>query len=257
MRMNEWHEMSIARAKPSRELSATRPCRSAAGAKAIECSTKSSRPQRSRIASNTASISPRLLDVERHRDRRRQLARQRLDVRARLVVEPGHGELGAAARGTCARSRRRCCARWRCRRPGLCGRASSDSDRVSISCSRCVLAAARACVPRVARRGAPASAARRLEHARMLASIARCCAVGSMRCTRGSASTRSSSVSRRSRSLRSASSTRQRLHRALRLVARDDLLLAGDAAHLVERQVRQQLAVVVEQLVRELQPRQR
>ena len=58
MRMKEWHEMSMARPKPSRETSATRPCKSPAGAKAIECSRKSSRPHRSRIASKTASIAP-------------------------------------------------------------------------------------------------------------------------------------------------------------------------------------------------------
>ncbi len=58
MRMKEWQDTSIASRKPSREQSTTRPCRSARGAKAIECSAKSSRPQRCSIASNTASIWP-------------------------------------------------------------------------------------------------------------------------------------------------------------------------------------------------------
>ena len=58
MRMNEWQDTSIASRKPSREQSTTRPCRSALGAKAIEWSAKSSRPQRRAIASNTASIWP-------------------------------------------------------------------------------------------------------------------------------------------------------------------------------------------------------
>jgi hypothetical protein len=44
--MKEWQEISIAVRKPSTELSKRRPCRSALGAKAIECSRKSSRPQR-------------------------------------------------------------------------------------------------------------------------------------------------------------------------------------------------------------------
>ncbi len=48
----------MARAKPSRELSTTRPCRSLLGANAMECSTKSSWPQRCAMASNTASIWP-------------------------------------------------------------------------------------------------------------------------------------------------------------------------------------------------------
>ncbi len=43
-RAKEWHEISMARAKPSVELSTTRPCRSASGAQAIECTTKSSPP---------------------------------------------------------------------------------------------------------------------------------------------------------------------------------------------------------------------
>ena len=58
MRIKEWHEMSIARAKPSRELSTTRPCRSCFGANAMECSTKSRRPHCSWMAANTASIWP-------------------------------------------------------------------------------------------------------------------------------------------------------------------------------------------------------
>jgi hypothetical protein len=56
MRMNEWQDTSIAREKPSREQSVTRPCRSALGANAIEWTTKSSFSQRVLMRSNTASI---------------------------------------------------------------------------------------------------------------------------------------------------------------------------------------------------------
>ena len=49
MRMKEWHETSIAIAKPACEQSVMRLCRSSFGAYAIECSTKSRRPQSPRI----------------------------------------------------------------------------------------------------------------------------------------------------------------------------------------------------------------
>ena len=88
--------MSIARAKPSRELSATRPCRSCAGANAIECSSEVEPAPAFADGVEHRLHRAGLLDVERHRDRRVELARQRLDVRSRLVVQPGHGELGAA-----------------------------------------------------------------------------------------------------------------------------------------------------------------
>ena len=38
---NEWHDTVMARAKPALELSITWPCKSAKGAQAIECTTKS------------------------------------------------------------------------------------------------------------------------------------------------------------------------------------------------------------------------
>ena len=65
------------------------------------------------------------------------------------------------------------------------------------------------------------------------------------------------SVSRRSRSRSIAQQLRQRRERLLGLVAHDDLLLAADAAPLVGRHVRQQLAVVGDQFLLQLQPRQR
>jgi hypothetical protein len=58
MRMKEWQDTSIARRKPSREQSTTRPCRSLFGAKAMECTTKSRRPHFSLMVSNTASMAP-------------------------------------------------------------------------------------------------------------------------------------------------------------------------------------------------------
>ncbi len=58
MRTNDWHEMSIARAKPVLELSTSRPYRSSSGAKAIGCSAKSSPPRRCPAASKTASSRP-------------------------------------------------------------------------------------------------------------------------------------------------------------------------------------------------------
>ena len=96
MRMNEWHEMSIARAKPSRDTSATRPCRSRGGAKRdrMQHEVETAPALADRVEDRFERA--RLLDVERHHDRRLELARQWLDVGARLLVDPGHRELGAA-----------------------------------------------------------------------------------------------------------------------------------------------------------------
>ena len=58
MRMNEWHEMSIAFAKPSAEQSSSPPCRSYFGAHAIECTSTSRRPHSAPIRSKTFSSSP-------------------------------------------------------------------------------------------------------------------------------------------------------------------------------------------------------
>jgi hypothetical protein len=72
-----------------------------------------------------------------------------------------------------------------------------------------------------------------------------------MRWTRSSASTASMSVSRRARSLRSASSAGQRPDRPIGVVTRDELLLAADAPDLLGGQVGQQIGVLVDQLLRE------
>ncbi|MNX64887.1 hypothetical protein D3C86_959260 [compost metagenome] len=58
MRMKDQHDTSIACRKPAREQSVTRPRRSSRGAKAIECSTKSSPPHSSAMRSKTDSSSP-------------------------------------------------------------------------------------------------------------------------------------------------------------------------------------------------------
>ena len=58
MRMNEWQEMSMARAKPSAVQSMRPPCRSPFGAQAIECTTMSSRPHSRAMRSKSASSSP-------------------------------------------------------------------------------------------------------------------------------------------------------------------------------------------------------
>ena len=57
MRTNEWHDTSIALAKPSAEQLSSPPCRSSFGAKAIECTRMSSRPQVLLDGANTASRS--------------------------------------------------------------------------------------------------------------------------------------------------------------------------------------------------------
>ena len=96
MRMNEWQEMSIARAKPSRER---------VGDAAVQVVGRRVGDRVQHEVEPAPALADRvedrfhragLLDVERHRDRRGQLARQRLDVGPCLVVEPGHRELGAA-----------------------------------------------------------------------------------------------------------------------------------------------------------------
>ena len=46
----------MAMAKPSAELCSRPDCKSALGAKAMECTSRSSRPQRACSAANTASI---------------------------------------------------------------------------------------------------------------------------------------------------------------------------------------------------------
>ena len=61
MRTNEWHDTSIAFAKPAAEQLRRPPCRSSFGANAIECTRMSSRPHWLLIASNTASSWPSTL----------------------------------------------------------------------------------------------------------------------------------------------------------------------------------------------------
>ena len=95
MRTKEWQETSIALAKPSAEQSSSPPCRSSFGAKAIECTRMSSLPQRCRIWSNTASSWPGTATLSAPVIGASSASRQRLDMGARLVVQPGDGELGA------------------------------------------------------------------------------------------------------------------------------------------------------------------
>ena len=95
MRTNEWQDTSIALAKPSAEQLRSPPCRSSFGANAIECTRMSSLPHfvgdrfeyRFELARNG--------HVERQEERRAELARERLDVVLRLLVEEGDGEVGA------------------------------------------------------------------------------------------------------------------------------------------------------------------
>ncbi len=82
MRTNEWHDTSIAMPKPSAEQLSSPPCRSSLGANAIECTRMSSLPHFAFTASNTASSSPGLRNVERHEDVGAELLRERLDVAA-------------------------------------------------------------------------------------------------------------------------------------------------------------------------------
>ena len=113
----EWHDTSIALAKPAAEQLMRPPCRSSFGAKAIECTRMSSSPHCWAIASNTASSSPSTL-TSSGRSSRFERLRQRLDVRAGLVVEQmGDGELRANSRNALAH-RRRSNIRWRCPRRG-------------------------------------------------------------------------------------------------------------------------------------------
>ena len=95
MRTNEWHDTSIALAKPSAEQLSSPPCRSSFGAKAIECTRMSSSPHCCAIASNTASSSPGTLTSSGRKSGASSALRQRLDVRPRLLVEVGDRELGA------------------------------------------------------------------------------------------------------------------------------------------------------------------
>ena len=104
--MNEWHETSIARAKPSRDVSVTRPCKSRVGADAIECSTKSSRVH------HRGSC--------RHFHRGCSIGGIRWSPKAPpastyvlVFVDPGHGELGTGAKTFSAAVRMLCC--WQCR----------------------------------------------------------------------------------------------------------------------------------------------
>ena len=95
MRMKDQQETSIVSGNPSRGTSITRPPSVSLGEKAIEWTTKSSSPQFSAMRSNTASSWPSAHHVQRHEDRRLDLARERLDVGLGLVVEIGDRELGA------------------------------------------------------------------------------------------------------------------------------------------------------------------
>ena len=95
MRMNDQHDTSIVVRKPSRWTSTTRPCSASFGENAIEWTTKSSFPHSFPMRSNTASISPGVRTSSGIRIGRFELARQRLDVFLRLLVEIGHGKLGA------------------------------------------------------------------------------------------------------------------------------------------------------------------
>ena len=97
MRMNEWHETSIALAKPSRDTSATRPCRSRGGAKRnrMQQEVETAPALADRVEDGFECA--RLLDVELHHDGRSELPRQRLDVGARFVVDPRQRELCATA----------------------------------------------------------------------------------------------------------------------------------------------------------------
>ncbi|MNN79923.1 hypothetical protein D3C81_1966080 [compost metagenome] len=54
--MKEWHDTSIARAKPSADELSSPPWRSAFGAKATECTMASSRPHCSVMRANSAAI---------------------------------------------------------------------------------------------------------------------------------------------------------------------------------------------------------
>ena len=80
--------------KPALEQSTTRPCRSSRGANAIECSRKSSRPQRSSDLVEHRLQLPVLAQVEWRQDLRLQLAGERLDMRLGLLAQIGHGEIG-------------------------------------------------------------------------------------------------------------------------------------------------------------------
>ena len=95
MRTNEWHDTSIAFAKPAAEQLSSPPCRSSFGAKAIECTRMSSRPHwrgdrieyRFELAVHA--------HVERQEDRRLQRTRVRLDERSRLLVQIRDGNIRA------------------------------------------------------------------------------------------------------------------------------------------------------------------
>ena len=95
MRTKEWHDTSIALAKPAAEQLSSPPCRSSLGAKAIECTRMSSSPQVLPISSNTASSWPSTLTSSGRNSGARKLAHQRLDIGPGLVVEVGDGQLGA------------------------------------------------------------------------------------------------------------------------------------------------------------------
>ena len=80
------------------------------------------------------------------------------------------------------------------------------------------------------------------------ASIARWSAEGRTLDIRGSVSSRSITISSRSRSAGIGEQRRQRRDRLLRRIADDDVLLAADVPPLVRRQVGQQIVVLVGQL---------
>ena len=95
MRMKDQTETSMVTWKPSRGTSVTRPPSASLGEKAIEWTRKSSSPH---VVGDPLEHRLELAlghHVHRHEDRRLDLARQRLDMRLRLLVEIGDRKLGA------------------------------------------------------------------------------------------------------------------------------------------------------------------
>ena len=86
--------MSIAIRKPSREESASRPCRSSFGAKAIAWSAKSSFPQVLLSGFKYRLKVTRLLHVTAQEDLRLKFLCKRLDISLRLIVAIRDGEFG-------------------------------------------------------------------------------------------------------------------------------------------------------------------
>ena len=84
----------MARANPARELSATRPCRSAAGGKGNRVQQEVQPPPARAQGVEDGFHLPVLLHVQGQLDGGLQLLCQRLDVGAGLLVQPGDGQLG-------------------------------------------------------------------------------------------------------------------------------------------------------------------